>query len=478
MTVTLEPRTGAPVLPPLPPLPDEPTGTPHRTRRVPRLDVAMVLLVVVGAGFRLWGLGAHRLGYDEAFTAMAGRLPLANLVPYLRVHDSHPPLDYLLRAPLSSAGVNELLIRLPSALCSIAALALFAWWMSRYKLPGLIAVALLAISAFQITHGRTARMYAELELLGVGAAVLSYAWLRRPRRWHALAVGLIVFLGLLTHVSVFLLGAGLFLLAGIRRDRAAWAWRGAIAAGGLGWAVLWGPSFLVQTRGGHSDWIPRTTFDGVIHTVGRLVTYQPELHAVVLLAVIAGGLVLWHRDRTLGMVWSCVGVAPIVLAAIAGTGAPVLIDRTLTVVAWGPVLAIAMLLGALAGRSKVLGAVAVVAVVAISVPAAAHVVTTPSGPDVALRHLEQVVAPGDVVATRPSGKLPEIAWSIGVRGPLPFHAIPVRGLGHTLGFQLGNGPASGRTWLLDWSSKPLPARAANQCAPAWAHHGSRVLCVR
>jgi hypothetical protein len=86
-------------------------------------------------------------------------------------------------------------------------------------------------------------------------------------------MGALVLVGLLTHVSMFLLGAGLLVLAGRRTDRAAWQWRIALAAGLAGWGVLWGPSFLAQTRGGHSDWIPRTTLAGMIHTFGRLVTY-------------------------------------------------------------------------------------------------------------------------------------------------------------------------------------------------------------
>ena len=61
--------------------------------------VALVLLVGLAGVLRFWDLGAARLNYDESFTAMAGRLPVGSLFDYLRLHDSHPPLDYLLRAP-------------------------------------------------------------------------------------------------------------------------------------------------------------------------------------------------------------------------------------------------------------------------------------------------------------------------------------------------------------------------------------------
>ena len=189
-------------------------------------NALLVVLVAFGSLLHVWGVGANRLGYDEAFTAMAGRRSLGDLFDYLRLNDSHPPLDYLIRLPLARAGVDELWFRMPSVACSVAALALFAWWMRRRGVAGVIATGLLAVSAFQLIHGRTGRMYAELELLGVVAAVLSDGWLRRPRRWPTPAIGVLVFLTLLTHVSGFLLAAGLFaLVPGFRRDREAWRWR-------------------------------------------------------------------------------------------------------------------------------------------------------------------------------------------------------------------------------------------------------------
>jgi hypothetical protein len=468
-----------PVTPPV-----APTGpVPKRTAGGGRVSgrgvaAALVVAVVVGAVLRLWGLGAHRLGYDEAFTAMTGRMPLGDLFAYLRTQDSHPPLDYLLRAPLARAGVNEFLFRLPSVVCSVGALALLAWWLRRYGLAAIVATALLAVSDFALTHGRAARMYAELELIGVLVAVLADSWLRRPRRWHAPALGALVLAGLLTHVQVFLLCGGLLALAGRRRDRQAWQWRAAVVAGGAGWALLWGPSFLAQAHGGHSDWIPRTTVSRMIHTFGNLVTNQPQLHLVALAAVVAGGVVLWRRDRRLARVFVCCSVVPAGLAAAAGTVAPVLIDRTLTVAAWGPLMAIGFLVASLARRSRLLAVVAVVALATVSIPTAVNELVMPSTPDLALRHLDSVARSGDVVATRPGGKIAELAWSVGVRGRLPYRETPVRGLGNTSGFLLGRGAATGRIWLLDWTSRPLPPTRRHLCALPWSRGSTRVVCLR
>jgi hypothetical protein len=466
---------------PLPAAPSRPvqTSTTGDGRATGRwVAAALVAAVVVGAVLRLWGLGAHRLGYDEAFTAMAGRMPVGDLFAYLRTNDSHPPLDYLLRAPLARAGVNEFLFRLPSAVFSVAALALFAWWMRRYALAGTVATALLAVSDFELMHGRTARMYAELELIGVLAAVLADSWLRRPRRWHAPALGALVLVALLTHVQGFLLVGGLLALAGLRRDRESWRWRVGVLAGAAGWALLWGSSFLAQARVDNSDWIPRTTVNGMVHTFGDLVTNQPGLHLFALAAVAAGGVVLWRRDRQLARVFVCCSVVPAGLAAAAGTVAPVLIDRTLTVAAWGPLMALGFLVAALARRSRFLATVAIVALASLAIPAAVHEVVAPTTPDLALRHLASVARPGDVVATRPAGKLPELAWSVGVRGRLPYRETPVHGLGNAGGLVLGRPAATGRTWLLDWTRRPLPLAHGLACAPPWSRGPTRLVCLR
>jgi len=454
------------------------TGSPA-IRGVVRDRTARILtaLVIAAAFLRLWGLGADRLNFGEAFTAMAGRLSLGDLFQLLRVRDSHPPLDYLLHAPLAQLGVNEFLFRLPSAVCSIAAVALFAWWMRHRGLAGIVATGLLAVSAFQLVHGRQARMYADMELIGVAAAVLADAWLRRPRRWHAPAIGALVVLGLLTHVSMFLLGAGLLLLAGRRTDREAWRWRGGLAAGALGWGVLWGPSFLVQTKGGYSDWIPRTTVAGMVNTFGRLVTYEAGLHVLVLIAVGLGAIVLCRADRRLGRVWVCCVLVPCGLAALTGTVAPVLLDRTLTVVAWGPLLAIGFLVAAATKRSRLVGALSIALLAVVMVPAALNVVTERSNPDRVLRHIARVARPGDVVAIHPAGRFHELVWSLGVQGD-PYRVVSVPGLAHTKGLQLGpTRHRSGRTWLLDWTGHRLRLRPQATCARDWTRAGAHLHCL-
>jgi Dolichyl-phosphate-mannose-protein mannosyltransferase len=463
--------------------PDPPRAAPEpvaRTGRAGRLvSGVLVALVVLGAVLRLWRLGANQLGYDEAFTAMAGRLPLGSLFGFLRAQDSHPPLDYLLHAPLARLGVSALVFRMPSALCSIAALALFAWWMRDRGRAGLFATALMAVSAFQITHGRNARMYAELELLGVAIAILAESWLRAPRKRHAPILAALVLVGMLTHVSMFLVAIGLFALAGRRTDREAWRWRGAIVGAGAAWAVIWGPSFIAQSRGGHSDWIPRTTASGVVDTVSRLVTNDTVGALALFAAVIVGGVFLWRRERGVGSVWWAGFALPVALAALAGLFAPVLLDRTLTLTSWAPLLALGVLLDAVLRRSVVVGAVAVLALGLLMVPPTVTAITGTTGADRALRRLEAVARPGDVVAVRSAIKAPEIEWSLGVRSGQSWRPVSLPGITPVVSaMALGGGPPSGRVWLLDWNSLVREADDYTRCAPDQNFGRSRIMCLQ
>ena len=62
------------------------------------------LIVVLGVALRVWRILSNGLTFDESFTTLAGRLPVSDLLSYLRHNDSHPPLDYLIRAPFARAG--------------------------------------------------------------------------------------------------------------------------------------------------------------------------------------------------------------------------------------------------------------------------------------------------------------------------------------------------------------------------------------
>jgi hypothetical protein len=157
----------------------------------------------------------------------------------------------------------------------------------------------------------------------------------------------------------------------------------------------------------------------------------------------------------------------------------VLLDRTLTMTAWAPVLAVAVALDALLSRTRVLAVVAIAILTVLVVPAAVNAVATSSGADRALRRLEAVARPGDVVAVRSASKAPEVVWTLGVRGRFPWHAVTVADVSpKAAGLQLGGAPPTGRVWILDWNSRVRAAPGYERCAADQNFGVSRILCLR
>jgi hypothetical protein len=168
-----------------------------------------------------------------------------------------------------------------------------------------------------------------------------------------------------------------------------------------------------------------------------------------------------------------------VLAALAGLVAPVLLDRTLTMTAWAPMLAIAVVVDRLLARRRVLGFAALALTVVLVLPPAVDAVSQSTGADRALRRLEAVARPGDVVAVRSANKASEVRWTLGVRGHLPWRAVTLADVNPPVaGLRLGTGPPSGRVWVLDWNARVRAAPGYERCA-ADRHFGvSRILCLR
>jgi uncharacterized membrane protein len=418
------------------------------------------------------------LTFDETFTAMAGRRSFTDLLSFLRSADSHPPLDYLMRMPLARAGVGDFAFRLPSVVLSSCALVLFSWWMRRHGWVGVLATALMAVSTFQLMYGGEARMYALLQLIGVAVAVVASAWLEQPKPWHAWALSALLLVAAFDHVSALLLAAGVFLVPWTRPDRDAWRWRVGVAAPVLVWAVVWGPVMLDQQRGNFASWIPPTTAGQFVDVVARHVTYTEWIKPLAFLAIVAGGVLLVRGERVLGRVWLCCGVVPFVLAAAVGAFAPFFFDRTLTVSSWAAPLAVAVLVGWVADRYRVIGRALGGLVVVLGLMSSIWFFGLPWDTDLSMEHLEAVAEPGDVVAVYPARQADIVEWRIGLRGPHDARAVAVDALPDTEAVELTGAPTSGRVWLLMWAWDRHRFAAFERCASEWTDATTKVLCLR
>jgi hypothetical protein len=328
-------------------------------------------------------------------------------------------------------------------------------------------------------------MYALLELLGVAAAMLANAWLARPRPVHAAALAAVVMLALFDHSTGFLLAAGVFAVAGFRRDRAAWIWRAAIVGPALLWAALWGPSFLHQAG---SDWaggLPRTSPTTFARAVAGQVSDFAPLALVVLAIVAVGGWLLWRRGAELGRVWLACGVLPFVVAALIGFVSPFLIDRAVTVASWAPALALAVAGDALIARWRALGtAVVVAALLAVFAGTVTFLAGKRYDSDLAIAHLDAVTSPGDVVLARPARYAPLPGYRLGVQRWGAATPVTVRGISDAAGVRWDTAAPTGRIWVLAPLSFSLSFPGYRACAEGggvdvapWSDGVTRIRCL-
>ncbi len=189
-------------------------------RRSYWLYLAVVLLIFLGAGFRLIPLGHEALTGDELFSR---RVVLQSLpAGYAEVRDDlvHPPLYYLLlKAATSIWGAGALGLRSLSLLCGIASIGLIA--LLGRRLPGsrwcgLLAAVGLAVGRYHVFYSQEARSYALYTML----VLLLVLWIeaisrrqRSPQLWLT-GAGLMLLLVYTHYVgSLYVMAAVLALLA-------------------------------------------------------------------------------------------------------------------------------------------------------------------------------------------------------------------------------------------------------------------------
>ena len=297
-------------------------------------------------------------------------------------------------------------LRFPSALLGTATLLVVVWWMRNRGWFGVLVVAFTSVAAIQVLYARQARMYVLVIFAGTLAAAAAERWLDERRlRWSLLAATALT-VALFSHTATLLFAFGALLLPGLRRDRAAWVWRACVLGPVALWAVLWGPSTVDQLDHDPASWIPFTSPRTALESVAGQVSLYDSLSLLVVVAVVAGGVLLVQRDRSLGRVWLCLFVAPAVAIMLLGIGHHLLLPRSLAFAAWGPVLAVAAL-GAACVENRPrwltgpIGIVGLIACVLLMVPSLGSAFDYEEDSAPTRRQLAEVVVPGDSVAISP-----------------------------------------------------------------------------
>lgn len=260
------------------------------------------LTVSLGGVLRLATLGRQSLWLDEASSYWIADRPWMDIVAYLPTNDPHPPLYYLVLQPMIALGGGEWLLRLPSALASIAGIGLFYALGAELfdRQTGRLAAFVLAISPLHIWYAQEARMYALVAALTLAAALFAARALRtnHPADWILLA--LCQGLALWTNTAAIwftlaLNAAALPMAARLWRSRRFWPW---LAAQALAVALYlpWLPAFLQQMHG-KATWIPPATLTVLARTLADFAGgyERPGIEAALALPALLAGLAVGLR---------------------------------------------------------------------------------------------------------------------------------------------------------------------------------------
>lgn len=201
-----------------------------------RFWLALLAILLVAAGLRLWQLDRHGLWWDEGNNAYLAHAGLARVVEMSRLtNDTNPPAHRLaLGLWLGLLGDGVLQLRLLSVVCGLGVVILAAYWGQRLAGPraALLAAALMALAPMAVYYDREAKGYPWVALWGwVALTLLDRALLsgdRRPRGWRAVALwagyalATALALGAHYYTALLILAQGLWLAGWLASARPGW----------------------------------------------------------------------------------------------------------------------------------------------------------------------------------------------------------------------------------------------------------------
>ncbi len=171
----------------------------------------------IAVALRTPELSSKGLWLDEAYSVLAARLPLMEMLEKL-TREGTPPLYYLCLAPwVQLFGTGEAAARALSIVFSVGAIALTGLLSLRYfslRVASVVTL-MLAFTPMHVYYAQEARMYSLLALLGVALVFASLEYLTRRSRLALILTALFSLLMLLTHnvAAWFVIGVNVAFLS-------------------------------------------------------------------------------------------------------------------------------------------------------------------------------------------------------------------------------------------------------------------------
>ncbi len=446
-------------------------------------------LILLAWLLRLYRLAGPSLWYDEGYTVMTARLPVAEMVRWV-AGDLTPPLyNFVQHLLLPLLGWSEFTVRFLSVWTGTLVVATFVR-LGRdldSRLAGVLSGLLAAVAPLWVWYSQEARTYMLQALLGLLGTLWLLRALRHPRRIR-LWLGLAAFDALLVYTQVtsgFLLVLhGLLILASLVGRERRWRLIGggtALAAVALTWLpwLIYALPFLGQNAGywpGQLDW--RLVVTGAFRGfVGGPVMRGAAAEMTAALWAVAGSLALLTLVLSPGKRWrvalllAAYFAAPVAAMAVLFRNVPKFSPQYL-IVAAPPVLLLPALgaatlarAGSWAAPRRLLAGSALAALIATSGVGLGNLYGDPSFDRFDFRRAAQVVreqmAPGETVILVPGPIFAVWEYYYGPEGWLPLPDDPVLNVEHVLHYRNTvtrlNEWLDGRSgvWLVEWEPRTV-----------------------
>jgi hypothetical protein len=271
-------------------------------RRWPMLLIGVAFLLGVPARIAFgWGMP---LWFDETYSAVIASQPdLSHLTRWCLSELTGPGYYGALWAWARLFGTGDLVLRLPSLLCSIAAPLIILRWGHPDRVVRLFWCAILLLWLPALVFANDARPYAELVLFAILQGIAFLQMMRVPTTRHALLwIGISTVSGLTHYYGLPITAIQGVLYLAIWRRRAVATWPGLAPALLLaGWMSVHLPFVLHFSSGHAAAYAPSPP--GLLLTIPALV-FGTQLQGVLLLVLMAAASALLWRVKPVGDVAS------------------------------------------------------------------------------------------------------------------------------------------------------------------------------
>ena len=293
---------------------------------------SLILLTAVGLSLRLAHVGRASLWLDEAATAALTSLDWTSFWKVMFMREMNMVAYYCLVRLIPPLQSSEALLRLLSVLFGTGVI-IAVWLLAKEALQeserrwwAIAAAALVAVNGFLIAYSQEARGYAMalcLLVLSACAAVVVIRTGKLRATWCLLALAAIY-----SHFyTVLWIAPQAWAIWKSHRSDGKKFFTRIVIIAGLGMLPLL--AFVLRTRGGQLDWVPRLTPTYFFGVLTQLAGYSRIALLLLLIGSVAGNVRLWKRGDMVSRLVVIENVLPVGVLLVGSALHPLFVARFL-----------------------------------------------------------------------------------------------------------------------------------------------------